>query len=148
MSEPFVTSVLSNKYDTALDFHVTMYDNLPYKRDSDYCNVEKVALVSGRVIKFYLCLNQPEYVEIDNKDDMIESILAEAEIAKKQYEAAKRKKLAKTAAESAADDEQIQTLLDDHEEPLKGYDESDVEEEDELAAPEDAVNAFADVEDW
>ena len=99
MGEPFVTNVLSNKYDTALDFHVTMYDNLPYERDSDYCNIEKVTLVSGRVIKFYLCLNQQEFFSIDNKDDVIEDILAEAKIAKKHYEAAKRRKLSDNPAE-------------------------------------------------
>lgn len=148
MGEPFVTNVLSNKYDTALDFHVTMYDHLPYQRDSDYCNIEKVALISGRVIKFYLCLNQPEFFAIDNKDDVIEDILAEAKIAKKQYEAAKRKQLFDTAADSGVSEEQIQSLLDDRGEPLEGYEEPSTEEEDELAAPEDAVNAFADVEDW
>ncbi|MCI8377554.1 MAG: hypothetical protein HFH72_03435 [Lachnospiraceae bacterium] len=148
MGEPFVTNVLSNKYDTALDFHVTMYDNLPYERDSDYCNIEKVALVSGRVIKFYLCLNQQEFFSIDNKDDVIEDILAEAKIAKKHYEAAKRRKLSDNPAEPEVSDKQIQSLLDDHGEPLEGYDAPSDEEEDELAAPEDAVNAFADVEDW
>ena len=147
MSETFVTSVLSNKYDTALDFHVTMYDNLPYQRDSDYCNIEKVALVSGRVIKFYLCLNQPEFFEIDNKDDEIENILAETKIAEKKYAAEKRKKLSDTSVNSDVSEEQIQTLLDDREETGNGYDES-ADEDDELAAPEGAVNAFADVEDW
>ena len=54
MSKPYVSNLISHKYDTALDFHVTMYDNLPYQRDSDYCNIEKVAMTSGKVIKFYL----------------------------------------------------------------------------------------------
>ena len=146
MGEPFVTNVLSNKYDTALDFHVTMYDNLPYQRDSDYCNIEKVTLISGRVIKFYLCLNQPDFFAIDNKDDIIEDILAEAQIEKKQYDATKRKQLTDKTANSGVSEEQIQTLLDDHGEPMAGYDETD--EDNELAAPEDSVNAFADVEDW
>jgi len=148
MGEPFVTNVLSNKYDTALDFHVTMYDNLPYKRDSDYCNIEKVTLVSGRVIKFYLCLNQPEFFAIDNKDDVIENILAEAKTAQRKYEAAKHRQLSDTAADSGVSEKQIQSLLDDHGEPLEGYNEPEAEDEDELAAPENAVNAFADVEDW
>ena len=60
MGEPFVSNIISHKYDTALDFHITMYDNLPYQRDSDYCNAEKLGLISGQVIKFYLYIRQPE----------------------------------------------------------------------------------------
>ncbi|RKI44222.1 hypothetical protein D7V86_03810 [bacterium D16-51] len=145
MSEPFVSNVISQKYDTALDFHVTMYDNLPYERDSDYCNIEKLALVSGHVIKFYLYYyNQPDTFTIDNKDDRIEEILAKAKTAS----AGKRpSRMASAVASSEKADvtpEQIQTLLDDRDDmPFE-----DEFEEDSTDAPTDAVNAFADVEDW
>lgn len=148
MSEPFVSGILSNKYDTALDFHVTMYDNLPYQRDSDYCNIEKVTLVSGHVIKYYLCYNQPETFAIDNKDDIIEEILAEAQIAEQKYTASRRMQNPDASANTEISQEQIQTLLDDREASPEHFSDAGFEEEDELAAPENTVNAFADVEDW
>lgn len=148
MSEPFVSGILSNKYDTALDFHVTMYDNLPYQRDSDYCNIEKVTLVSGHVIKYYLYFNQPEVFAIDNKDDVIEEILANAQIAGKKSASMKRVKASNHSTVSDISEKQIQTLLDDNEEPIEDFDIPDFDAEDDLAAPANAVNAFADVEDW
>ena len=141
MSEPFVSNVLSYKYDTALDFHVTMYDHLPYQRDSDYCNIEKVMLVSGRVIKFYLCFNQPEAFAINNKDDEIEDILAKVQIAEKKHASTKRVKKSTITEDSDDSQDKIHTLLDD--------DSNEVfDDDDDLAAPADSVNAFADVEDW
>ena len=139
MSEPFVSNIISNKYDTALDFHVTMYDKLPYQRDSDYCNIEKLAVVSGRVIKYYLYINQPEAFAIDNKDGEIEEILAQAAIAEKAS-AATRKRITSSAAEEEVTQDQIQTLLDDQD--------SFFEDNNDIDAAADAVNAFADVEDW
>lgn len=147
MGEPFVTNILSNKYDTALDYHVTMYDKLPYERDSDYCNVEKVALNSGKVLKFFLCMYQPESILIDNKDKEIEQYLLELKMRQQ-----KQKELKKSAsrAELPSDevtDEQIQTLLDDKGEGLPEMPEDTFnEEEDEVLG--DTTNPFADVEDW
>jgi len=147
MGEPFVTNVLSNKYDTALDFHVTMYDKLPYERDSDYCNVEKVALNSGKVIKYFLYMNQPGVVVIDNKDEEFEQYLLELQM---KYQ---KQKALNNAASSVSQlpsdevtDEQIQTLLDDQEENAPAsFAEEDSEDEISL---ENTVNPFADVEDW
>lgn len=144
MSEPFVSNVISHKYDTALDFHVTMYDNLPYQRDSDYCNIEKLAIVSGRVIKFYLYINQPEIFLVDNQDDNIDEILAKAAEAQNNYLMEKRAASAAHSGDVDVTPEQIQTLLDDRDTDTVDYEEDD----DELAAAADAVNAFADVEDW
>ncbi len=147
MGEPFVTNVLSNKYDTALDFHVTMYDKLPYERDSDYCNVEKVAISSGRVIKYFLYMNQPGVVMIDNKDEEFEQYLLELQL---KYQ---KQKALNDSASSESDlpsdevtDEQIQTLLDDQEgNDSTSFGEEDTEEDISL---ENTTNPFADVEDW
>lgn len=149
MSEPFVSNIISAKYDTALDFHVTMYDKLPYQRDSDYCNVEKLALISGRVIKYYLYYyNQPETFSIDNKDDIIDNILANAAIEEKKYHLQKASAAAGIAEKEEVTSEQIQTLLDDQENASFDDAEYDYDDDDELAAPSGAVNAFEDVEDW
>ena len=139
MSEPFVSNIISQKYDTALDFHVTMYDKLPYQRDSDYCNVEKLALVSGRVIKYYLYINQPESFSINNKDDEIEDILAKAAVVENNYTSTRKRFVADSSSEEVTQ-EQIQTLLDDQD--------SFFEEDNDIDAPANSVNAFADVEDW
>lgn len=146
MSKPFVSNVISQKYDTALDFHVTMYDSLPYQRDSDYCNAEKLCLVSGQVIKYYLCLNQPAFFAIDNKDDQIQKILAREAERMKAAPAPHAITAEDSSEESVITPEQIQTLLDDQEE-LPDIPLSD-DMADDVDAPEHAVNTFADVEDW
>ena len=50
----------SLKYETGLDYPITMYDHLPYQRDSDYCNAEKIGLSTGKIIKYYLCNNETD----------------------------------------------------------------------------------------
>lgn len=146
MSEPFVSNVISQKYDTALDFHVTMYDNLPYERDSDYCNIEKLALVSGRVIKFYLYYyNQPETFTVDNQDDRIQEIFARAKAAPVSKRSSRIASAVSSSDQVDVTPEQIQTLLDDREDTSFSEDDFD---EDDVDAPTNAVNAFADVEDW
>ena len=148
MGEPFVSNVLSNKYDTALDFHVTMYDKLPYQRDSDYCNIEKVAMSSGKVIKYFLYMNQPEAVIIDNKDEEFEQFLLELKM-KQQRQRELNDSVSEQEALPSGEvtDEQIQTLLDDNGEGFSApFDEE--ADSDDNSASEDAVNPFADVEDW
>lgn len=148
MSEPYVSNVMSNKYDTALDFHVTMYDNLPYQRDSDYCNIEKIALNSGKVIKYFLYKNQPEAAVINNRDDEMEQYLLELRM--KQQRQQELNQEASPTPELPSDDvtdEQIHSLLHDqstnHSSSLEeGRDDS----EDEPLS--DTTNPFADVEDW
>lgn len=150
MSEPFVSNVISQKYDTALDFHVTMYDNLPYQRDSDYCNAEKIALVSGRVIKYYFCFNQPEAFTVNNKDDVIEEILVQSNTVSRSS-SSKRVSAVSSSHSAEITPEQIQTLLDDREDVSFGdFAETDFNEEEanDIDAPANAANAFADVEDW
>ena len=146
MSEPFVSNVISQKYDTALDFHVTMYDKLPYERDSDYCNIEKIAIVSGRVLKFYLYYyNQPEIFTIDNQDDKLDEIFAKAKAASAKKRPSRVASAISSADEADVTPEQIQTLLDDREDISLTEDDFD---EENIDAPADAVNALADVEDW
>lgn len=143
MSQPYVSNIISQKYDTALDYHVTMYDNLPYERDSDYCNIEKVAMYSGKVIKFYLAQHSAEKVVIDNKDEVIEDYLMELKLKQQRQIEANRELPAKENSDDITD-EQIQTLLDDrNENELQNTE--DFNDEDPLA---NSVNAFADVEDW
>ena len=147
MGEPFVTNVLSNKYDTALDFHVTMYDKLPYERDSDYCNIEKVAISSGKVIKYFLYMNQPEVVIIDNKDEEFEQYLLELKLKYQKQKALSDSPSSESEFPSGeVTDEQIQTLLDDQD----GHDSASFGEEnsEEDASLENTTNPFADVEDW
>ena len=141
MANIYASNIVSHKYDTALDFHVTMYDNLPYQRDSDYCNEQKRALVSGRVIKFYLYMCQPEKFLIDNKDDEIEEILARIQAARPKHISAHKVPKLPTEADSGVTQEQIQTLLED-DAPEKQPDDNP------LDAPLNSVNAFANVEDW
>ena len=144
MADIYTSNIVSHKYDTALDFHVTMYDNLPYQRDSDYCNEQKRALVSGRVIKFYLYMCQPEKFLIDNKDDEIEEILARIQAARPKHSAAHKTPKLPSEADSGVTQEQIQTLLED-----APKDSSEKQPEDNgLDAPLNSVNAFANVEDW
>ncbi len=147
MSQPFVSNVISQKYDTALDFHVTMYDNLPYQRDSDYCNAEKLCMISGRVVKYYLCLNQPEAYTINNKDDEIEEILAKEEAKYVEMPALKKISEVSSSDDDAITTEQIQTLLDDNAEASSASSD-DTDDDNDIDAPAGAVNSFADVEDW
>lgn len=143
MSKPYVSNLISHKYDTALDFHVTMYDNLPYQRDSDYCNIEKVAMTSGKVIKFYLAQHSAEKVVIDNKDETIEEYLMELKL-KQQRQIEANRELPAVENSDEVTDKQIQTLLNDRDENESSVTD-EFQEEDPLA---NSVNAFADVEDW
>jgi len=149
MGKPFVSNIISQKYDTALDFYVTMYDNLPYQRDTEYCNVEKLALVSGHVIKYYLCLGQEEAFLIDNKDDIIEEILAN-EQQSSSGTVSRRKAVSPPPIEGEITPEQIQTLLDDNLGPDDDFPEDSFADgfDNDVDAPANAVNAFADVADW
>ena len=136
MVQPFVSNLISNKYDTALDFHVTMYDEMPYQRDSDYCNREKVTMHSNSLIKYYVYMFD-QISEIDNGDGIIEAYLSEL-----LYDQANQYNLpsGRHQADSGDDgvtEEQIQTLLDDNGNPMNPADE-----------PVVTTNPFADVEDW
>lgn len=141
MSNIYSKSGLSNKYDTSLDYHVTMYDQLPYQRDSDYCNIEKVALYSGRIIKYYLCLNSIDNYPIDNKDEQWDEILAR--LTHKSSKRISYKKPEVLTSEEEITPQQIQTILETPAEEVSASFDTDPNE-----AAADAVNVFANIEDW
>ena len=70
----------SLKYETGLDYPITMYDHLPYQRDSDYCNAEKIGLSTGKIIKYYLCNNETEPLTINNHDDEFDELFEVLEL--------------------------------------------------------------------
>lgn len=135
MSHSMYDNIISAKYDGSLDHPISMYDKLPYKRDSDYCNAEKLTLESGMIIKYYLCLNQMEVCPINNHDDEIESILSAIQIQEQQRIQIAAQEPDTTEPQDGITPEQIQTLLKD----------PDEEEEPDLS---DAVNPFEGIEDW
>lgn len=59
-----------NPYDSALEDNLSMYDKLPYQRDSNLCNREALALVSGNVLKYYRCKTSEPY-KVKTMDDII-----------------------------------------------------------------------------
>lgn len=130
---------ISKKYDGSLDYGIEMYDNLPYKRNSDVCNEGAVALYSGHIIKYYLCNNEEKAYLIDNKDDEIQSILRRAR------EEAKKRQTDDAEPEVIGDpteltDEQLQALTADQP--------SDTEDTDaESTGTQEVVN-LDDIEDW
>ena len=92
MGNIYLPKLVSQKYDETMDYHITMYDNLPYKRDSDFCGIQQVALYSGHIIKYYLCLNHEDAYEVGNRDDEIEEILAMAQMNEAKRAAAPARK--------------------------------------------------------
>lgn len=130
---------ISKKYDGSLDYGIEMYDNLPYKRNSDVCNEGSVALYSGHIIKYYLCNNEDEAYLIDNKDDEIQSILRRAR------EEAEKHQTDDTEPEVIGDpteltDEQLQALTTDQP--------SDNEDSDAEPSGTPEVVNLDDIEDW
>ena len=130
---------ISKKYDGTLDYGIEMYDNLPYKRNSDVCNGSSVALYSGHIIKYYLCNNEEEAYPINNRDDEIQSILRHA------CEEAEKRQTEDTEPEVIGDpseitDEQIQALTTDQSSDNDGT-------EAEPAGTSEVVN-LDDIEDW
>ena len=41
MNNLHMSEILSSKYDVHLDYQITMYDQLPYKRNADLCGEQK-----------------------------------------------------------------------------------------------------------
>ncbi len=146
-----VQSILTNKYDAALDYPITMYDNLPYQRDSEFCGSNQIRLNSNQLIKYYLCLNEQEAYKVNNRDDEIQGILDKQRISA-QAEVITQNNTFEDDETSGISQEQIQTLLDDIDDDSissDNFDDSGIDlspTEDEI--PANAVNAFDGVEDW
>lgn len=130
---------ISKKYDGTLDYGIEMYDNLPYKRNSDVCNGSTVALYSGHIIKYYLCNNEEEAYPINNRDDEIQSILRHAceEAEKRQTEDTEPEVIGNP---TELTDEQLQALTTDQP--------SDKEDSDAEPAGTPEVVNLDDIEDW
>jgi predicted DNA binding protein len=133
---------ISQKYDGTLDYGIVMYDNLPYQRNSDVCNSSTVAMYSGHIIKYYLCLNQEEEYLINNHDDEIQDILHEIE-----REEAARHSLPEDQAVSTPTsdltDEQLHALTTDNEQG-----ETTTETEGDATPPPEQVVNLDDIDDW
>lgn len=74
----FDTSNYLKHYDISLEKHVTMYDNLPYKRNYDMCNENTVRYYSGNITKYYLIPPNDNVAIINNHDEDIYAILEKA----------------------------------------------------------------------
>lgn len=46
MNNLHMSEILSSKYDVHLDYQITMYDQLPYKRNADLCGEQNIAMYS------------------------------------------------------------------------------------------------------
>ena len=99
-----------NKYDSALDFHVTMYDALPYKRDSDYLRATKTYFAQQKYDKILLICYKEDAYQIDNKDSHIKEILRE--IAAKQQKNSIPFPGSSGSPDEDSAPEQIQSLLE------------------------------------
>ncbi len=129
---------ISPKYDGALDYGIIMYDNLPYRRDADVCNSSTVALYSGHIIKYYLCINREESLPIDNHDDEIQEILRRIqEKEEEEYSKTPSDSRIPSALASALTDEQLHALTSDQQVPPKNGD----------VSPKEVIN-LDDIEDW
>ncbi len=128
---------ISKKYDGALEYGITMYDHLPYKRNSDVCNESTLALYSGHIIKYYLCNNQIDEFPVNNHDDEIEEILQKIRLKEQQrLQVPPTQEFIQDSSEIT--EEQIQSLLEDSGEGV---------DNDTATEPQQTVN-LDDIEDW
>ena len=147
MGNIYDSKPISNKYDGTLDYRITMYDNLPYKRDSEFCGAQQIALYSGHVIKYYLCINNEDTFKINNHDDNIQEILSNE--SKKQLNkiSEKESEVIDNDNPNGITQEQIKTLLDDPD--VSANSSADLQSDN---TPDDSlnntVNAFEGDEDW
>ncbi len=136
MGNVYLPGLVSQKYDAKLDYPITMYDNLPYKRDSDFCGSRQVAMYSGHILKYYLCMNESEAYKVDNRDGEIDEILA----------AVKRKEEKRIREAEADGSENDSPQAPTQQQKIQAILKDDASES--ADAPAGAVNAFEGVEDW
>ena len=92
-------------FDLSLVDDMSMYDHLPYQRDSDRCNAGALALYSGNVLKYYQC----SFGETFELNDMVE--LAAEKI--QNYLEREKERLSTLSSEEA---EVVTTFTDDEDE--------------------------------
>lgn len=152
MNNLHMSEILSSKYDVHLDYQITMYDQLPYKRNADLCGEQNIAMYSGHVIKYYMCDNKEKRFAVDNHDEQIKAILAQIEADSVVKPTADDIEDTSQNEPDGISQEQIQTLLDDNPENISveefdSFGDSDVDDnEPNPSIP--TVDAFAGIEDW
>ena len=152
MNNLHMSEILSSKYDVHLDYQITMYDQLPYKRNPDFCGEQNIAMYSGHIIKYYMCDNSEEQFKVDNKDNKIQAILAEIEANTSVTPTVEDSMDNSQTGPDGISQEQIQTLLDDNPENISveefdSFGDSDVDDnEPNPSIP--TVDAFAGIEHW
>lgn len=152
MNNLHMSEILSSKYDVHLDYQITMYDQLPYKRNADLCGEQNIAMYSGHVIKYYMCDNKEKQFAVDNHDKQIKAILAQIEADSVVKPTADDIEDTSSNEPDGISQEQIQTLLDDNPENISveefdSFGNSDVDDnEPNPSIP--TVDAFAGIEDW
>ncbi|SFR68975.1 hypothetical protein [Anaeromicropila populeti] len=99
-------------YDLSLEDKRTIYDNQPYKRDSDLMSLEKVTKFSGNVIKYYrFNYDKDAPYKVDTKDaNFIKNQKKECnpEVCTPQQDFAEE-----AASSKDITDEQIESLMED-----------------------------------
>lgn len=97
-------------YDSSMEDNLTMYDDIPYERDTDLCNQKTITLHSPNMLKYYSYeINQSTY-QVPNQDDLF---------VKKLEDMRQRLASAQSQPESAGEkdvitQEQIQELVEDY----------------------------------
>lgn len=140
MKHSIYDNIICAKFDRSLDHPITMYDNLPYQRDSDYCNAEKLTLQSDKIIKYYLCINEMEEYPINNRDDEIEAILANIQKQESTRIPMIEPESKVPETQDGITPEQIQSLLTDPD--------ADNDTVEESMDDNEFSDSFAGVEDW
>ena len=151
MNNLHMSEILSSKYDVHLDYQITMYDQLPYKRNADLCGEQNIAMYSGHVIKYYMCDNKEKQFAVDNYDEQIKAILAQIEADSVVKPTADDIEDTSPNEPDGISQEQIQTLLDDNPENIsvEEFDSfSDSVDDNEPNPSIPTVDAFAGIEDW
>lgn len=92
-------------FDLSMADDMSMYDHLPYQRDSDRCNAGALALYSGNVVKYYRC-SFGEILDLADMDDLA---------VKKIQEYLKRER-ERLAALETSEPEVIDTFAEDEDE--------------------------------
>lgn len=159
MNNLHMSEILSSKYDVHLDYRITMYDQLPYKRNVDLCGEQQIAMYSGHVIKYYMCDNAEDNFKINNHDDEIEAKLADIEAHSVITPSVEDNLSNSNEGPDGISQEQIQTLLDDKPDfdSAESFSADDFSMDEFSAADVDdnepnpsipTVDAFAGIEDW
>lgn len=153
MNNLHISEILSSKYDVHLDYQITMYDQLPYKRNADLCGEQNIAMYSGHIIKYYMCDNNQNQFKVDNRDDQIKAILAEIEAHSVVKPSLEDISDASQNDPDGISQEQIKTLLDDNASTDNTSPNTDSFSADDIDDNEPnpsipTVDAFAGIEDW